>query len=201
MTRQTVRLYVEESFSFRVLEPDAAVTLQRGGDPPGPRRSQKNPGARRPGTSAAKPDTPPSPTSQPIGMGPRLGAGLCSVTRPASASPPAQAAQAAHQTVRPLVGAYYYLWNPENLSSGTLRDLVPPQQPPASQAGLERSSHRGPRHRHGPARRDRFLRHRLVALRPRRPGRDYQQPTRPSRISPCGAGSGPLQVRHVLDQT
>ncbi len=36
--------------------------------------------------------------------------------------------------MRPLVGAYYYLWNPENLSSGTLRaHLVPPQQPPASQ--------------------------------------------------------------------
>jgi uncharacterized linocin/CFP29 family protein len=28
---QTVRLYVEESFSFRVLEPDAAVALQRAG--------------------------------------------------------------------------------------------------------------------------------------------------------------------------
>jgi uncharacterized linocin/CFP29 family protein len=28
---QTVRLYVEESFSFRVREPDAAVTLQRAG--------------------------------------------------------------------------------------------------------------------------------------------------------------------------
>ena len=36
--------------------------------------------------------------------------------------------------MRPLVGAYYYLWNPENLSSGTLRaHLVPPQQPAASQ--------------------------------------------------------------------
>ena len=34
---------------------------------------------------------------------------------------------------RPLVGAYYYLWNPENLSGGTLRaHLDPPQQPPAS---------------------------------------------------------------------
>ena len=30
----------------------------------------------------------------------------------------------------PLVGAYYYLWNPQNLSSGTLRaHLVPPQAP------------------------------------------------------------------------
>ena len=34
---------------------------------------------------------------------------------------------------RPLVGAYYYLWNPENFSGGTLRGhLDPPQQPPAS---------------------------------------------------------------------
>ncbi len=34
---------------------------------------------------------------------------------------------------RPLVGAYYYLWNPENLSGGTLRShLDPPQQPAAS---------------------------------------------------------------------
>jgi glycoprotein endo-alpha-1,2-mannosidase len=56
---------------------------------------------------------------------------LCSVTLLSSASAPAQAA---HRVVRPLVGAYYYLWNPENLSSGTLRGhLVPPQQPPASQ--------------------------------------------------------------------
>jgi glycoprotein endo-alpha-1,2-mannosidase len=56
---------------------------------------------------------------------------VCSVTLLSSASAPAQAA---HRVVRPLVGAYYYLWNPENLSSGTLRaHLVPPQQPPASQ--------------------------------------------------------------------
>jgi hypothetical protein len=35
--------------------------------------------------------------------------------------------------VHPLVGAYYYLWNPGNFSGGTLRaHLVPPQQPPAS---------------------------------------------------------------------
>ena len=35
--------------------------------------------------------------------------------------------------VRPLVGAYYYLWNPENLAGGTLRaHLVPPQQPAGS---------------------------------------------------------------------
>jgi glycoprotein endo-alpha-1,2-mannosidase len=35
--------------------------------------------------------------------------------------------------VRPLVGAYYYLWNPENFAGGTLRaHLVPPQQPAGS---------------------------------------------------------------------
>lgn len=33
---------------------------------------------------------------------------------------------------RPLVGAYYYLWNPGNLATGTLRaHLVPPQAPPS----------------------------------------------------------------------
>jgi glycoprotein endo-alpha-1,2-mannosidase len=36
-------------------------------------------------------------------------------------------------SVRPLVGAYYYLWNPENFAGGTLRaHLVPPQQPAGS---------------------------------------------------------------------
>lgn len=45
-----------------------------------------------------------------------------------------QAAPAGDQAVHPLVGAYYYLWNPENLTSGTLREhLAPPQQPAASQ--------------------------------------------------------------------
>jgi glycoprotein endo-alpha-1,2-mannosidase len=35
--------------------------------------------------------------------------------------------------VHPLVGAYYYLWNPGNFSGGTLRaHLVPPQQPAGS---------------------------------------------------------------------
>ena len=35
--------------------------------------------------------------------------------------------------VHPLVGAYYYLWNPENFSGGTLRaHLTPPQLPAAS---------------------------------------------------------------------
>ena len=40
---------------------------------------------------------------------------------------------AASPTAHPLVGAYYYLWNPENFSGGTLREhLVPPQQPAGS---------------------------------------------------------------------
>ena len=40
---------------------------------------------------------------------------------------------AASPTVHPLVGAYYYLWNPENFAGGTLREhLVPPQQPAGS---------------------------------------------------------------------
>ena len=38
----------------------------------------------------------------------------------------------------PLVGAYYYLWNPENMATGTLRaNLDPPQQPPASLVNSE----------------------------------------------------------------
>jgi len=40
---------------------------------------------------------------------------------------------AASPAVHPLVGAYYYLWNPENFAGGTLRaHLVPPQQPAGS---------------------------------------------------------------------
>ena len=40
---------------------------------------------------------------------------------------------------RPLVGAYYYLWNPENFTGGTLRShLVPPQQPSASLVNSDR---------------------------------------------------------------
>ena len=36
-------------------------------------------------------------------------------------------------TVHPLVGAYYYLWNPQNFAGGTLRaHLVPPQVPAGS---------------------------------------------------------------------
>ena len=41
------------------------------------------------------------------------------------AAEPAQASRA-----HPLIGAYYYLWNPENIASGSLRaHLVPPQVP------------------------------------------------------------------------
>ena len=49
---------------------------------------------------------------------------VVSATLPAGARSP---------TVRPLVGAYYYLWNPENFAGGTLRaHLVPPQLPAGS---------------------------------------------------------------------
>jgi glycoprotein endo-alpha-1,2-mannosidase len=41
------------------------------------------------------------------------------------------AAHTASLLPHPLVGAYYYLWNPENMATGTLRaHLDPPQQPP-----------------------------------------------------------------------
>ncbi len=56
---------------------------------------------------------------------------LCSALLLASASQPAQARP---EILHPLVGAYYYLWNPQNFSGGTLRaHLMPPQQPPATQ--------------------------------------------------------------------
>jgi glycoprotein endo-alpha-1,2-mannosidase len=49
---------------------------------------------------------------------------LVAPTLPAAATSPA---------VHPLVGAYYYLWNPENFAGGTLRaHLVPPQLPAGS---------------------------------------------------------------------
>lgn len=54
----------------------------------------------------------------------------------ATASLGARAASAASRShdglTRPLVGAYYYMWNPENLiAGGSLRQqLVPPQRPP-----------------------------------------------------------------------
>src|SRR6202020_2248938 len=47
----------------------------------------------------------------------------------ASTLPAAATSPEAH----PLVGAYYYLWNPENFAGGTLRaHLVPPQLPAGS---------------------------------------------------------------------
>jgi hypothetical protein len=51
------------------------------------------------------------------------GAGAAGRRAPASPS---------HGLTRPLVGAYYYMWNPENLiAGGSLRSqLVPPQRPP-----------------------------------------------------------------------
>jgi glycoprotein endo-alpha-1,2-mannosidase len=42
------------------------------------------------------------------------------------------AGAAASDTVHPLVGAYYYLWNPENFAGGTLRAHLEPPQLPAS---------------------------------------------------------------------
>jgi hypothetical protein len=46
------------------------------------------------------------------------------------AAPAATAGSSPPSRVGPLVGAYYYLWNPENFSGGTLRaHLVPPQLP------------------------------------------------------------------------
>lgn len=45
----------------------------------------------------------------------------------------APAGQPNEMLTHPLVGAYYYLWNPENMTTGTLRaHLDPPQPPPAS---------------------------------------------------------------------
>ena len=77
---QTVRLYVEESFSFRVLEPDASSRLAARGLTGPVHRSRKKPGARRPGrrawTSRTRPPSPTSPRCQPIGMGARLGCGV-----------------------------------------------------------------------------------------------------------------------------
>jgi len=44
-------------------------------------------------------------------------------------TPPASATT---EAVHPLVGAYYYLWNPENFAGGTLRAHLEPPQLPAS---------------------------------------------------------------------
>lgn len=49
---------------------------------------------------------------------------------PAGAAEPSRPGSA---PTHPLVGAYYYLWNPANLTTGTLREhLVPPQVPSSS---------------------------------------------------------------------
>ena len=48
-----------------------------------------------------------------------LGAALTSTLVVAVSAP--QRPRATSPTVHPLVGAYYYLWNPENFAGGTLR--------------------------------------------------------------------------------
>jgi hypothetical protein len=46
---------------------------------------------------------------------------------------PAASRPASRAAVHPLVGAYYYLWNPQNIATGAVRShLVPPQAPPSS---------------------------------------------------------------------
>jgi glycoprotein endo-alpha-1,2-mannosidase len=58
---------------------------------------------------------------------------VVALTFPALAAAPAAASRHPASRVHPLVGAYYYLWNPENFAGGTLRaHLVPPQEPAAS---------------------------------------------------------------------
>ena len=53
---------------------------------------------------------------------------------PGSASP----MSSGPSRVRPTVGAFYYLWNPQNLTTGTLRaHLVPPQVPPAAEVASD----------------------------------------------------------------
>ena len=121
---------------------------------------------------------------------------LCSVLLLASAIPPAQAGPGA---LHPLVGAYYYLWNPENFSGGTLRGAPDPAATAPGGAGrLEQPRHRGPRHRHRPARRNRLFRGRLVALRPRLLRSELPAGRLRHEGLPCRAGSRPHQVRHVL---
>jgi glycoprotein endo-alpha-1,2-mannosidase len=67
-----------------------------------------------------------------------LGAALSAASTVAAVPPAGDPAVGAagptgHGAARPLVGAYYYLWNPENFLGGTLRaHLVPPQSPPAA---------------------------------------------------------------------
>ncbi len=58
-------------------------------------------------------------------LGVVLSLALVSAAAGQAASKPVQAS-----AVQPLVGAYYYLWNPANIASGSLRaHLVPPQVP------------------------------------------------------------------------
>ena len=81
--------------------------------------------------------------------------------------PPA-AAQATSALPHPLVGAYYYLWNPENMATGTLRaHLDPPQQPPAALVNSESPETAARDICNGPSGRHQLLRGRLVAVRSR----------------------------------
>ena len=101
--------------------------------------------------------------------------------------------------MRPLVGAYYYLWNPENFAGGTLRaHLVPPQQPAASQ--VDSSSPRTAARDITNARRagiDFFA----VDWWPYDPGysgRDYRQADAAMKDFLAAPDLGQMQVRHVL---
>jgi glycoprotein endo-alpha-1,2-mannosidase len=58
---------------------------------------------------------------------------IVALTLLVAASAPATGTPSPSSGVHPLVGAYYYLWNPENFAGGTLRaHLVPPQLPAAA---------------------------------------------------------------------
>lgn len=63
----------------------------------------------------------------------------CAAATPATPVTPATSTNPETTSSRPLVGAYYYLWNPENFSGGTLRaHLAPPQLPSSSQVDSSR---------------------------------------------------------------
>ena len=83
---------------------------------------------------------------------------VAAATLPAAATAP---------TVHPLVGAYYYLWNPENFAGGTARG---PSGPAAAARRFARQLTEPADGRQGhherPPGRDQLLRHGLVALRP-----------------------------------
>jgi glycoprotein endo-alpha-1,2-mannosidase len=51
------------------------------------------------------------------------------------AAEPASASRSPRTSPRPLVGAYYYLWNPQNLAGGTLRAHLDPPQALAARTG------------------------------------------------------------------